>query len=488
MEAVSLINQILKKRLQGVIITEHNYLWSPEEIEELRNEAEVDKNFLILAGQEAEIDSKHILVFGADRTLERGVSLSDIRREFPKAVLIWAHPFRNGRVPDEKELLNPFLDAIEIFNGNHTTKENYLGLSMWHKYKFNAVAGSDAHDNTSLGLFPTQFDHPVCNIEEASEEIRKGRCRPFLKEIPKAGSNIVVTEVTIGTKGEDEKRNRIVVKAVNNKKAWNKVKKTQEIISSLYEGGFSEGIFRVPKVIDVNDKDRVVIEEGQRGKSLYELLVNVNQAAGVQYFKLAAGWLAKLHNTQLRISKREETIQKEKRRFESYRKSFIETNNSRAKAAGELIDFVREAEEEIFEENGSNFIQNHGDYHPKNIIVGQDRMQDISTLFISVIDFAASMVFPPAFDVAYFLAQFQNQFFHLPEVRKKYKEKIFLDAYRKDIKNISDNFEDEIILFKIRANLSIASYLIRVGKGESDEIGGIISSSQKLKSKYKRRR
>ncbi len=486
MEPVDLIRQVVRRRLQGVVITEHHYLWKREEIQALRLEAEVGDDFLILSGQEVETDIGHVLVFGAKDTIKRGRHrLRELRRSFPAAALIWAHPFRSGNVPKEKELLNPMLDAVEIFSGNHNIKENCLGLSLWHKHKFTAIAGSDTHSEPLAGIFPTQFDHPVENIEDVVREIKKGRCRPFLKEIPKSGTNIRVAEIVIGTKGEDEHRNRIISKAIENQKDWDKEKKTSKITALLSGKGFDQDTFRVPKLIDINDNDRVVIEEGQRGKSLYELIINVNAATGMRYFKLAARWLARLHNLKLKITDTRESVKKENRRLDSYRKSFVKTGNPHTEAAGKLIDFVKEKEESIFSKRSKSLIQNHGDYHPKNIIIGQDKMHDISTLFISVIDFSNSQVMPASFDVAYFLSQFRNQFFAYPAIRKRFKESFFLKTYLKERKGIERDFANEVTLFRIRANLSIASYLIKVGKGESREMNALISDSGRLKSSYR---
>jgi len=58
----------------------------------------------------------------------------------------------------------------------------------------------------AAGTYPTQFDHPVGDIEELAGEIRRGRCRPLLKEITLAGANSLMTEIVIGTKGEDGQR------------------------------------------------------------------------------------------------------------------------------------------------------------------------------------------------------------------------------------------------------------------------------------------
>lgn len=479
---VSLVSEVKKKSLQGIIFTEHNYLWTEADITALRAESEVDENFLVLAGQEIETDIGHILIFGAERTIKERLTLQELRRDFPDAALVWAHPFRDGRIPGRKELLNPMLDAVEIFSLNQTVKENYLGLNLWHKYKFTALSGSDSHAGGAAGVFPTQFDHPVRTMNEIITEIKKARCRPFFKEIPRSGSNMTVTEVVIGTKGEDESRHRMVLKKASGGRKWKKLRESARIEEELYKSGFGEGNFRVPKIIYINDEENYIIEEGQRGKTLFDLLLHVNSSVGLDYFRLSAKWLARLHNKRLKISGMEEARDKERERFESYRSSFVKHNSPYLERVGPLIDFVKAEELRLYRASKDIFIQAHGDFHPKNIIIGQDRMHDISTLFISVIDFYGSALLPAVFDVGYFLSQFQNQFYKFPLILDTYKESDFIDAYLEDAKYLIKDFDIQLALFKLRANLSIASYLVKVGKGESPEITSLIKRSEAIKS------
>ena len=480
-DPVTLVRQVVKKHLQGIVITEHCYLWGEEEIKQLRRDAEVEDNFLIMAGQEAETDIGHVLVFGADRSIEDKISLEQLRKTFPEAALVWAHPFRGGARPEGRELKDPRLDAVEIFNNNQTVEENYLGLAAWHRHKFTAIGGTDTHDGVVAGKFPTQLDHPVENIEGLVKEIKKARCRPFFKEIPKAGTNIVVTEITLGTKGEDEARDRVILKSFQEKAKWKKLESSIEIMEKLHKKGFGEGAYRIPKIIDVKKKDMMLIEEGQRGRKLYDLLLRVDPSVGKRYLEHSAKWLAKFHNAGLKVSPREDTVKKEIKRFDSYLRSFTESSSPYTENAREMIAFVRGMETGIFDDKEGLFVQNHGDYHPKNIIIGQDIMQDISTMFVSVIDFDNSLLFNRAFDAGYFLAQFRSQYFSAPEVIERYPEKLFIEAYLEEAECVErDLFTSHLTLFKIRANLSIASFLIKVGKGESDEMRALMAYSTGL--------
>lgn len=478
-EPADLVRAAAARNLQGVVLTEHHYLWSKEELEALRAETATGPHFLILSGQEVETEIGHVLVFGAAETIPERLDLAELRRKFPGAALVWAHPFR-GREPDPAVLVNPILDAVEILNTNHTAKEHYHALAAWHRHRFTAVAGSDAHEGRLAGVFPTVFDHPVKSARELAAEIRAGRCRPFLKEIPRAGGNIVVTAITLGSKGEDEYRQRLILKRVTDRKKWRQSAAALEVVSSLLERGFGEGLYRVPRIIEVDGQERIIIEEGQRGKLLFELLAAVSPPVGARYFRMAGRWLGRLHREKIRFGDAERTMKKERRRFQSYLNRFQNTGHPGRERMAKLLKFAAKREEELFARGADRFVQAHGDYHPKNIIIGQDRMQDIATLFISVIDFDNSLLFDPAFDVGGFLSQFSYQFRRFPRVLENCREEDFLAAYLGKRKNAGKDFEERVRLFKLRANLSIANYLLKVGQGDSPDLDQLLAESETL--------
>ncbi|MGC9323768.1 MAG: phosphotransferase [Desulfomonilia bacterium] len=480
-DAVDVVRQTMKKSVQGLVITEHHYLWSDEEIARLRQEAEIDEYFVLLAAQEVDTDNGHMLVYGAGETIEERMTVVELRERYPAAALVLAHPFRNRKIPTQSRLISPLFDAIEIFSSNHSQLENYLGLKLWHQYRFTAISGSDTHALETAGILPTQFDHPVRSMDELVDELKKGRCRPFYKEIPKAGANLTVYEITMGTKGEDESRSRLILKTPNRPENWKSIRNTSVITQHVHDHGFSNGSFRVPKTLEIDNDKMLVIEEGQRGKRLFELMLQVSPPTGREYFFLAAKWLARLHSQKIRIGSPDATIRRENRRFKSYLKSFESTYSPYLVQVRELLDAVRTFEDMLFSHAQGNFVQVHGDYHPKNIIIGQDRMQDIATLFISVIDFGNSQVFDPAFDLGYFISQFINQFRAFPHVLNQYRPESFVHTYIEEAAlDGNEEFTRSVNLFRIRANLSIASFLVKVGKGRSRDMDMLIADSMDL--------
>jgi Ser/Thr protein kinase RdoA (MazF antagonist) len=195
---------------------------------------------------------------------------------------------------------------------------------------------------------------------------------------------------------------------------------------------------------------------------------------------LAGQWLARLHNRPAGKIDVDALRKKEEHRFASYERTFMGMGKSFFEAIKPIVETVRSFELSRIQVAHHDFVQCHGDYHPKNIIIGQDHMHDPDTQFISVIDFNNKIQFLPAFDVGYFLAQFQSQFSERPEIVSHYNDELFVSAYRQSISKKDPDFDTQLSFFKLRANLSIAAYLIKVGKGESREMEDIIARSSKL--------
>jgi 3',5'-nucleoside bisphosphate phosphatase len=479
--AVDLVRQVFGKGLQAIVLTDHHYLWPDRELAALRKAAGVPDHFRILSGQEVRTaEFGDVLVYGATRALESGTSLADIRRYFPEAALILAHPYRKSRTPSIADLINPLLDGIEIFNSNHTVLGNSRGLQDWHRHHFTAIAGTDTHGSGYAGIYPTMFDHPVANVQELASEIRHGRCRPFLKEIPRSGAHALVTEVTIGTKGRDEQRERIIIRSIDSDLHWQSAERAFQVMQALAANGFGDGRYRVPRPIDEDTDSKTFIEQGIRGKSLFEKLVSSPPDCRQEYLELAARWLAGFHRLRLRLTPIEEFLEKEEKRIVRYLQRFENIGHPHSNKVRDLAARLLEEERVIVAGSTNLLVQGHGDYHPKNVIIGQDSLEDRATMFVAAIDFASSLTLPPAFDVGCFLAQFRNQLFQYPEIISGLPDDIFLRTYEDEVGGLSEGFHRQVEIFRARTNLSIAAYLIKVGMGDSPDLWRVLVEAEQL--------
>jgi hypothetical protein len=146
------------------------------------------------------------------------------------------------------------------------------------------------------------------------------------------------------------------------------------------------------------------------------------------------------------------------------------------------MEVIDERERRLLSGRPELLIQGHGDFHPKNVLLGQDRQDDPSTLFVAAIDFESSLALPPAFDVGSFLAQFRNQFFAHPRILADYPEELFLSAYLEERSAVEGDFHGQVELFFARSNLSIAAYLIKVGMGGSEDLWRVLLEAEQALS------
>jgi 3',5'-nucleoside bisphosphate phosphatase len=178
--AVDLVSLVRAAGIDGVVLTDHHYLWADNDLEILRERAGVKENFLILSGQEVfTSDFGDILVYGADQSFRQGILLSAVRQAAPHAAIIWAHPYR-GYLPTEIELFAADLDGIEIINTHHRLHENEQAINDWRTWGNTATSGTDIHQADIATFYPTKFDVTISSIDDLVAALRNGRCLPEL--------------------------------------------------------------------------------------------------------------------------------------------------------------------------------------------------------------------------------------------------------------------------------------------------------------------
>ncbi len=477
--AAELVQRACEVGIQTIVLTDHHYLWSEEELADLRKRTGLPDGFQMLAGQEVDAGGVgHVLIYGARTTISKpGIPLRQIREENPDAAIIWAHPYRDKRIPSPERLLDPLLDGIEIFSSNYTVNEAARALQAWHTYKFTATAGTDTHGLSYVGSYPTLFDHPFDSIQAMAQEIKAGRCRPYFKEIPLTGTtNARITEVTIGRE-DAEIATRVVVKTFDTLEAWDTGQRSYYIAEQLLSHGFDRGPYRVVKPIDKDPHSLSLVEERVSGRTLFDTLVQAERADAPRYLELAAQWLTKLHNARLELTPAAEYLQIEPGRLDYYLKSLIETHNRHLDRVREIKNQVLEKEENLIQSHPEVLVQGHGDYHARNIFIGRDSPNGEE--YVVAIDFSSSYRLPRAFDVGTFLAQYVSMFFSERQVQRNAPADIFLQTYLQHAENLEEDFLTQVNLSKARTCLSILYYLAKIKLGESETFWRILVEAER---------
>jgi len=190
--SLSTVEEIIQEAkrigLDGICLTDHNYVWDPDEVEDLRRKHKL----LILRGNEITTDQGDMVVFGLEKEITGIVKLKDLREEVSaaKGFIIVAHPFRGfltfgigklGLTP-EKAMERPlfkYVDAVEVMNCKVTRKENRFAARVAEGLNLPVTGGSDAHEVSEVGIFATRFSQVITSEKELIEALRGGSYAPI---------------------------------------------------------------------------------------------------------------------------------------------------------------------------------------------------------------------------------------------------------------------------------------------------------------------
>ncbi|MBU2514312.1 PHP domain-containing protein [bacterium] len=179
-----IIAEAKKIGLDGICITEHQVLWSTEEISELAGQ----ENIKLFRGNEITTAQGDVLVFGLEKNIEGVIPIQMLKKEVDMAgaFSILAHPFRGFKVfgisdlkmsveqASKKKALG-FVDAIEIMNGKVSGLDNEMAKNVAEQLGLPGTAGSDAHNLDEIGTCVTIFENKIENEQELVTELRARR-------------------------------------------------------------------------------------------------------------------------------------------------------------------------------------------------------------------------------------------------------------------------------------------------------------------------
>jgi predicted metal-dependent phosphoesterase TrpH len=174
--------------LDGICLTDHNYVWDPNVVAHLVKKYD----FPIFRGNEITTDQGDVVVFGFEKDIKGIVKLEDLRGEVLEVggFIIAAHPFRGfltfgvgklGLTP-EKAMERPlfkYVDGVETMNSKVTQKENDFASKVTTALHLPATGGSDAHEPSAVGIFATRFFQVVKDEEGLVKAFKSGNYAPL---------------------------------------------------------------------------------------------------------------------------------------------------------------------------------------------------------------------------------------------------------------------------------------------------------------------
>ena len=170
--------------LDGLCLTEHQVLWSPEAVQRLAG----DSGLVILRGNEITTAQGDVLVFGFYEDIQGVIPVRQLfkRVEAAGGFSILAHPFRGFKVfgigdlhmsveqACQKKALE-YVHAVEIANGKVRPEENRMAADVAARLDLPGTGGSDAHNLDELGLHATEFEDDIRSDADLVRALRAGR-------------------------------------------------------------------------------------------------------------------------------------------------------------------------------------------------------------------------------------------------------------------------------------------------------------------------
>jgi predicted metal-dependent phosphoesterase TrpH len=175
MDPFALVRRAREIGLDGVVITEHDWLWTEEELEELRA---AEPGLVVLAGIEVTCREGHFLTYGVTDpfALPRGIGVARLCREVHRqgGAVVAAHPFRWGQKFDDiLRTQRPELDGLELMTSNMDADCRSRAAQIQKAHRLAGLGSSDAHSENVLGVCYTDFDAEVTSAPALVAAIRQ---------------------------------------------------------------------------------------------------------------------------------------------------------------------------------------------------------------------------------------------------------------------------------------------------------------------------
>ncbi|HKI36749.1 MAG TPA: CehA/McbA family metallohydrolase [Gemmataceae bacterium] len=160
--------------LDGVVITEHDWLWTEDELDELSSSA---PGVIVLSGVEVSTKQGHFLAYGVTDpfAVPHGIGVAELCREVHRqgGAVVAAHPYRwNQPFDDILRTIRPELDGLELMSNNMDADTRGRAAELNKRLKLAGLGNSDAHRVETLGCCFTKFSCPIRDMHDLIEAIR----------------------------------------------------------------------------------------------------------------------------------------------------------------------------------------------------------------------------------------------------------------------------------------------------------------------------
>lgn len=169
--------------LTAVAITEHDAIWTPDELAEINARPEA-AGLLVLSGVEVSAREGHFLCFGLPdmRNVEPGILLKHLIEEVQGqgGAIVAAHPYRWDQDFDPIFAAHhAAFSALELASKNVDTHCRTLVEGLVRNGTKSMLTGSsDGHEPGQVGCYFTEFESEIRSMPDLIQALRQGNFRP----------------------------------------------------------------------------------------------------------------------------------------------------------------------------------------------------------------------------------------------------------------------------------------------------------------------
>ncbi|MEA4977801.1 MAG: PHP-associated domain-containing protein [Methanomassiliicoccaceae archaeon] len=168
-DPVTIVDVAVERGIGCIAITDHNSFEAYDLIKD-------DGRLIVIPGEEVSSKGGHILAYGIDRQIQKGLSIIETIEAIHDAggIAFAAHPYRWWSGLGEQAVLdNPF-DGIEAANSRSYNKDNLGSAALAAKVGCPVSAGSDAHTTRHIGFGYVTLPDGLTSWSEVLREMMSG--------------------------------------------------------------------------------------------------------------------------------------------------------------------------------------------------------------------------------------------------------------------------------------------------------------------------
>ncbi len=161
--------------LDGIAVTDHNSVGGVRLAEEA---AKLD--FLVIPGTEVSSREGHILAYGVQEQIPRGLSVLDTidRVVALGGIPVAAHPYRFWSGIGQSGIVSAPFRAYETRNARTLRRANLRAMRLARARRVAETGGSDSHYLDEVARATTDIDGGVLDVDGVLQALEQGKTRP----------------------------------------------------------------------------------------------------------------------------------------------------------------------------------------------------------------------------------------------------------------------------------------------------------------------